>query len=134
MHLDEEIELAAFKSEIIKATEEEILKTKKNSVFRKNQTTIRHAKDFLDKNALSVIPSDKTNRLVVTKTENYNERVLSMLENDQIYEPLNKSKIKQLEKQANALIRNVTKDNSNFNKRKIEQLLSTGVAAYFFPP
>jgi uncharacterized protein YaaR (DUF327 family) len=126
MPFEEEIKLAAFTKEIEKATEEEIVKRKKNPVFRNNLTTIRRTKDFLSSNALTVVPSDKTNRLVVTKKENYHERVLSILEDEETYEPLTKSKSSLLEKQANALIRSVTKDNVLFNKNKVERLLSTG--------
>ena len=124
MPFDEEARLAAFKSEIHKITEETIAKTKKNVNFRNVHKTIRKTKKFLEQNSLTVVSSDKTNRLVVTSKDDFNNRVLAMLEDRDTYEPLAKSRQSQLEKQANALIRSVTKD--KFNKSQIEKLLSNG--------
>jgi len=124
MPFDEETKLAAFKSEILEVTKLEIAQTTKNENFLKNKKVIHKTKKFLESNSLVAIPSDKTNRLVVTHEEDYNERVLLMLQDAETYEPITKSKQIQLEKQANSLIRNVTKD--NYKKRDIEKLLSTG--------
>lgn len=124
MPFEAETTLAACKREIVVATNEEIAKMKSNSEFRKKKAIINKTKKFLDRNALIAVTSDKTNRLVVTHKDKYNERVLLMLQDVETYEPITRSKQTQLEKQANSLVRSVTKD--NFKKSEIEKLLSTG--------
>ena len=113
MSFEEEAKLAAFKNEIRKVTDNEIAKTKNNLTFKNTNKTIRKTRNFLEQNTLAVVPSDKTNRLVVTSKDAFKNRVFSILEDKETYEPLKKSRQKQLEKQANTLIKNVSKDKFN---------------------
>lgn len=68
--------------------------------------------------------SDKTNRIVVTQKDDFEDRVLKLLEDQETYEPVSLSKQHRLEKQANNLMKSITKN--TFNKREAEKLLSTG--------
>lgn len=73
MTFEEQTKLVAFKTEIVEATKEEIAKTCENRNFRKNKPVIQRIKRFLEANNLIAVPSHKSNRLVVTHSENYNK-------------------------------------------------------------
>jgi len=125
MTQDKEIELAMMKKEILDITMCEVSKLKKNDKYRKTQDQIRSTRKFLDQNDLSVVPSDKTNRLVLTKEADFEEKIFRILEDRETYKPLTESKQNAIEKQANKLIKN-TLENKGFSKSDLQKLISTG--------
>ena len=73
---------------------------------------------------MTVVPSDKSNRLCVTKTYDLVERTNSILKDESTYKVLNKSKKKSLEKQANKLVSSVLKD--KVSKSNLQRMLVSG--------
>ena len=121
---EKEIELCALKREIEKATQEEICKIRKTYKYRENQNIIRKTKNFLSENNLAAVRSDKCNRIVITDKTKFEKRVQNILNDENTYRLLLNSKQAQIERQANSLIKSISKN--NFNKIETEKLLSTG--------
>ena len=74
-----------------------------------------------------MIPSDKTNRLVVMKihVDNFEDKIFKILDDPETYEPLKRSRQTAIEKQANKVIKGVLKDKA-YSKSDLEKLLTTG--------
>jgi hypothetical protein len=121
---EREEQLCLLKNEIKRMTENEIERLKKAPYFKEMKKKIWKAKAFLDENNLTTIPSDKTNRLVITDKENLDKRILSILGDETTYLPLAKSKQTQIEKQANQILKHIVKD--KHSKSVKDKLLSTG--------
>lgn len=121
---EKERELAALKREIESVTKMEISKMKKSPRYRNSRNIVRKTKQFLEKNDLVAVPSDKSNRMVITKKESFDSRITKILEDKDTYQLLDESRQTKIEKQANALIKAVTKN--NFSKIESENLISAG--------
>ena len=85
----------------------EMNKTKKTAKYKLISDDIRKTKKFLSQNELVAVPSDKTNRIVVTEKSAFDESTKRILQDIDTYELLPRSKSKSLEKQANKIVRSV---------------------------
>ena len=119
---DLEQQLTAMKREILKTTESERRKTKKDQKYRQFNDNLRKSKAFIKENNLTVIPSDKTNRLVVTNKNLFEERLANILEDESTYKRV-VSKQTKIENQANKIIKSVCKV---LPKPQLHRLLSAG--------
>ena len=81
-------------------------------------SSIRQTKMFFDENGQTAVPSDKTNRLVVIKQKEFDERIFELLEGTKTYRPITKSKQVAIEKQANKLMKNVLRNKPLRRKKK----------------
>lgn len=107
MKNSDEEKLALFKSEALRVIEKEMTKTKNSNKYKNIQKDIDKTKKFMKDRDLAVVQSDKTNRIVVTNQQKYKESTEEMLQDQNTYKLLRKSKSKSLEKQANNIIRSV---------------------------
>ena len=124
MSNDQELNLALFKKEVSDAIEKEVEFCKQSKSYRKISKQIKNSKHFLKENDLSVVATDKSNRLCVTSNKNMIDRTESILKDEMTYKLINKSKHKALEKQANQLVNNILKNKlSNSN---VQRMLVSG--------
>ena len=124
MSESKESALSLMKEEILRQVEKDVNITKRKSNFRKTQKQVRQAKTFLDGNNLSSVPSDKTNKFVITYTESLDNRILNILNDDKTYKKIETSKQRSIENQANKLIRSLVKN--TFNGSELQKLISCG--------
>ena len=124
MNYYQENSLTAFKREVINVLEKEVKVLKKDKNLNKLKEEIKATKTFLNENNLLAVKSDKTNRIVITDEEVYLKKSLDMLENTANYKYRKQSKSKQIETQANRLIRNIGLN--KFDKSSREKLISSG--------
>ena len=122
MKPDLEQQLAALKREVMKVTEEEIKKVKKNSKYKDFRNNVTKTKRFLKENNLVAVPSDKTNRIVLTEEKDFHNGLLCILNDPDTYKKV-KSKQTKIENQANKIIKSVCK---NLPKNQLQKLLSSG--------
>ena len=88
MSRDKENALSLLKSEILKVSQQEIQATRKHSQVKKIQNQVRRTRNFLNANNLSVVASDKTNKLVITNSENLDKRIENLLSDVGTYKKL----------------------------------------------
>ena len=117
-----ELELAMLQKEILQVTEEEAQKEKRSQKYKTFRTNLTKSKNFLRENQLVAISSDKTNRLVVTKQNEFETRLLQILRDEETYKKV-ESKQTSIEKQANKIIKSVC---NSLPKHKVQKLLSIG--------
>ena len=127
---DEELNLALFKKEVINAVSQEAEFCKQSKSFRKINKQIKNSKHFLKQNELSVVATDKSNRLCVTHDNDIVNRTESILMDEAIYKRIDKSKHKSLEKQANQLVNNVLK--SKMSSSNMQRMLVSGTSPASF--
>jgi len=88
-------------------------------------------KEFLSKNNLQCVRSDKTNRFVVCNSEDLTKKNEIILQDNTTYQVMNKSKAQAIENQANKLIKTIIKNSSLHDQS--DKLISTGTnPAKFF--
>ena len=124
-----EDQLICLKNDIIRLTIEETKKLKKDKKFTSLQKQVRATKTFLKQNDFVAVPSDKSNRLVVTEKDSFDARNLALLNDTSTYKRLSKSKQTSIEAQANKLINSVCK---NLTRTEREKLLASGSAPAAF--
>ena len=124
LNKSEEENLALFKAEAFSVIEKEISKTKNSSKYKTLQCNISKARKYMNDKQMIAIPSDKTNRVVVTNQTDYIKDIEEMLQDPETYKQLQKSKSKALEKQANKIVRSVCQG-TGFEP-DIPKLLSNG--------
>jgi hypothetical protein len=125
MSRENELELALLKKEILDATINEADRLKKTQHYRDDNYMMKQTKAFAKKNDLTIVPADKTNRLVITNKKDFDERILNFLGDETTYKPLSRSKQKSIENQANKIIRGILRD-KQFTKSDTEKLLTSG--------
>ena len=123
--LDENVELKLkmFETEAMKIINTEMKYEKSKPLSKFNNQMIRKTKTFLKEKALVVIPSDKTNRLVISDEQSMVNRIEDILSDDITYRKLVKSRNNGIENQANKMIRTYCKNNDRLD---IGKLISTG--------
>ena len=126
MSEEKEVDLALLKKEIKEVTMNEAKRLKKCAHFRQDQDSLRETRTFAKNNELTVIQSDKTNRMVVTKQKYFDERIFAILKDENTYKPLPCSKQKNIENQANKLLRSVLKDKHFLTKKDTERFITSG--------
>ena len=124
MNQYQENSLAGFKHEVMNVVEKEVKRMEKDEKITSLRKTVKETRRFLNDHNLVAVKSDKTNRLVITDEEKYKKKSQEMLENTNNYKHRKQSKCKQIETQANRLIRNIGHD--KFDRRTQEKLISTG--------
>ena len=122
MPADLESQLTAMKREILQVTEEESCKMKRSLKYKTFKNDLIKSKRFLKDKNLTVIPSDKTNWLVVTDKEKFELRLEEIVQDENTYKKVD-SKQTRIENQANKLIKSVCKTLPSFQKQR---LLSSG--------
>ena len=105
------------------SSEVEIMKNK--PFYKKIKNDSQRAKNFLKSNNLTCIQSDKTNRLIVCEREKINKKLQDILCDKNTYEQKSKSSCKNIETQANMIIKKSLKNSSLTEKKyNAEKLLS----------
>ena len=90
-----------------------------NSRYKYTSNLMQKTRTFLRNNNLTAVPSDKSNRLVITDLKKFETRVETVLNNTDIYKPLLASKCKNIENEANSLIRKKCNSNPHINVNKL---------------
>jgi len=121
---DGENKLNAFKYEVLDKVKIEVEFTKKSKAYREVQNQIKETKKYLNKEKLTVVPTDKSKRLCVTEEETFRDCTGKLLEDEKTYKPRKSSKSVQIEQQANKIVRSCFKN--ILNKRDLERLLVSG--------
>ncbi len=83
-----EDKLICLKNDIKDLTMNEVKKLKKNKTFNSLQHQHKQTKRFLTQNNLLVVPSDKSNRLVISENNSFKERNSIILEDSNTYNGL----------------------------------------------
>ena len=97
--------LKLFEIETKRALHTEIDNMKRNRKYRDTNKLIKKTKSFLKSNKLSVVSSDKSNRLVICDESSLKNRTEILLQDTATYKFRNVSKNSAIENQANTLIR-----------------------------
>ncbi len=124
MNSEQEVNLLLFKDEVVKVVKQEVCKTKRMPVYRQMSHDFKTSTAFLKNNDLTVVATDKTNRLSVLRVPDLNEKIEAILNDDSTYKILESSKKVSLEKQGNKLIDSVYKN--ILNKYDLQRLHSSG--------
>lgn len=122
--------LTSLKQEVQTVTKTAVKKMKNNKVFRDTQNQVRKTRNFLNSKELVAIPSDKSNRLVISDSKTQTDRNLSLLSDKDVYQPLEQSRQHKIEKQANNLTKSVCKALPKFDREKM--IISGSKPAQFF--
>ena len=116
--------LFAFKREVNGVIEKEIKTQRTKNEYKKFQSDLKDTRSFLTSKELVAVRSDKTNRIVITNEENHIKKTSEMLNNPENYKVRDNSKCKQIETQANRLIKNIGRD--KFDKDSTQRLITMG--------
>ena len=103
---------------------------KKSVAYREVHNEILQMTKFLKQDNLTLVPTDKSKRLCVTGKDTYINNTASLLQDIQLYKPRQVSKSKQIENQANKLIKSSFKN--ILGKSDLERLLVSGSAPAAF--
>ena len=122
MRADLEQQLAALKREILKGTELESSKMKRNEKYKTFKRNLSKSKRFLTDHNLQVVSSDKTYGLVLTDQVTFESRLLNILKDEKTYKKVDGKQAK-IEKQANKLLKNFC---SYLPKHQLQKLMSAG--------
>ncbi len=114
-----------YTKEILQLHQSEINSIKKFRIYKNNIQQIKDTKEHLINNNYTIVQSDKTHRLVITKVEQHREQTANMLKDTNNYKLLDKSKTIQIEKQSNQIIKNVSKK-MKLTHSQTDQLLTCG--------
>ena len=125
-HLDKvsENKLNAFKYEVMTVVKEEVDFTKKSKPYKDVQWQIKETKKFIKNEDLVLVPTDKSKRLCLTDKHAYVSHTSNLLEDIRYYRHRDVSKCRQIERQANAIIRSSLKN--ALSKSDLERLLVSG--------
>jgi len=118
MMKEDEANLACFKHEVVRTLRQEVKATARSNDYKKCHSQISELRNFLEKNNLICVPSDKTNRLVIVDKMSFRSKTRNILEDSDTYKNVPTSKSKAIEKQANKLLKNI--------RDKDHRLLSNG--------
>lgn len=105
MSKDLEDNLKLFEIEAKRTLHAEATKMKRNKKYNSVSNISRKTKSFLKRNKLNVVPSDKSNRLVICDEDSLKNRTENLLQDTSTYKIRDISKNSAIENQANNLIR-----------------------------
>ena len=120
-----ESRLTALRLRIINIYTTETNLLRKSVAYKLTQQGINESKQFLLSNNLSLVPSDKTKRIVICETESYGNKVNEILQNTDNYTPLPIAHSKGIENQANNILSGL-KQNICLKKADLEKLIADG--------
>lgn len=129
--LEEESEtnLKLFKAEVLNVIKTEVGKTEKSN-SKRIRNNLKKTKRFLNKNNLTVAPTDKSNKLIVIDNNDLISETEKILQDSETYRRLDKSRISNTENQANKLLKSICK--TKMSQKELEKLLSCGSNAAKF--
>ena len=117
--------LKLFEIEAKRILREEAKNIRNNTKYKNSNRIKRKTNTFLKNNNLVIVPSDKSNRIVISNENSITERTgtENLLKDTKIYSLRNKSKASSIENQANRLVRGKC---SKLQRINHEKLLTSG--------
>ena len=122
----EENNIKLFRAEVLNL----IGKQKNTKESKSISTSIKNTRSFLNENNLSVLPTDKTNKLAVMKRDQVVQQTENILNDTTTYRSVPVSRVRNIENQANRLVRAACKN--SLTRSQLQKLLSCGTKAAGF--
>jgi len=126
-----EMDMKLLSQDIFNIYSKENKNTKNSKSYKVTRSILKDTKEHIIDKKLAIVPSDKTNRIVVTYKDAYEAQTQKLLLETDKYKKLDNSRIDKIEKQANRLISSMTRK-MNIPKRSKEKLNSKGCSAASF--